>query len=107
MVKVLSDIIQNNNTKILFWVGCAGSFDVRIKKITKSFVSILKSINIDVYILGNEEKCSGDPAKRAGNEYLFEMLASENTEVFKKSRRFNLIHSVVAQGPRIAHATAE
>tara|TARA_Y100001936_G_scaffold176775_1_gene173396 strand:- start:93 stop:887 length:795 start_codon:yes stop_codon:yes gene_type:complete len=67
--------------EVLFWVGCAGSFDDRAKKITKAFVKILNSINIDFAVLGQEESCSGDPAKRAGNEFLFQMQAISNIEV--------------------------
>ena len=66
---------------VLFWVGCSGSFDERAKKITKAFVKILNDAKIDFAILGNEESCSGDPAKRAGNEFLFQMQALSNIEV--------------------------
>lgn len=67
--------------EILFWVGCAGSFDDRAKKITKSFASLLQKANIEFAILGQEEGCTGDPAKRAGNEFLFQMQALMNIEV--------------------------
>lgn len=66
---------------ILFWVGCAGSFDDRAKRITKAFVKILNNIDIKFAVLGAEESCSGDPAKRAGNEFLFQMQAMANIEV--------------------------
>jgi heterodisulfide reductase subunit D len=66
---------------VLFWVGCAGSFDDRAKKITKAFVKILNHINYKFAVLGTEESCSGDPAKRAGNEFLFQMQAMANIEV--------------------------
>ena len=59
----------------LFWVGSAGSFDVRAKKITRSFVKILNKANVDFAVLGKEESSSGDVAKRAGNEFLFQMQA--------------------------------
>ena len=63
---------------VLFWVGCAGSFDDRAKKITKAFVKILNHTNTSFAVLGKEESCSGDPAKRAGNEFLFQMQAIQN-----------------------------
>ena len=63
---------------VLFWVGCAGSFDERAQKITKAFVKILNNVGIKYAILGTEESCTGDPAKRAGNEFLFQMQAMAN-----------------------------
>jgi Fe-S oxidoreductase len=69
------------NPEILFWVGCAGSFDDRAKKITKAFVRILQQAEVDFAVLGTEESCTGDPAKRAGNEFLFQMQAMTNIEV--------------------------
>ena len=77
-LKELSD--QGISPEILFWVGCAGSFDDRAKKITKSFVSLLNKANISFGVLGTEESCTGDPAKRAGNEFLFQMQALTNIE---------------------------
>ncbi|MFN7692005.1 MAG: (Fe-S)-binding protein, partial [Bacteroidota bacterium] len=67
--------------EILFWVGCAGSFDDRAKKITKAIVKILNHVNIKFAVLGVEETCTGDPAKRAGNEFLFQMQAMQNIQV--------------------------
>lgn len=67
--------------EVLFWVGCAGSFDDRAKKITKAFVKILNKAGVDFAVLGTEESCTGDPAKRAGNEFLFQMQAVTNIEV--------------------------
>ena len=72
---------QGKQPEVLFWVGCAGSFDDRAKKITKAFVKILNKAKIDFAVLGTEESCSGDPAKRAGNEFLFQMQAMTNIEV--------------------------
>ena len=72
---------QGKQPEVLFWVGCAGSFDDRAKKITKAFVRLLNKANIDFAVLGTEESCSGDPAKRAGNEFLFQMQAMGNIEV--------------------------
>lgn len=67
--------------EVLFWVGCAGSFDDRAKKITKAFVKILHRAEIEFAVLGTEESCTGDPAKRAGNEFTFMMQAMQNIEV--------------------------
>jgi heterodisulfide reductase subunit D len=72
---------QGKQPDVLFWVGCAGSFDDRAKKITKAFVKILNSANVSFAVLGTEESCTGDPAKRAGNEFLFQMQALTNIEV--------------------------
>lgn len=81
---IQSFINSNKNPEILFWVGCAGSFDERYKKVTKSFIKILNNLRIDYAILGNEERCTGDPARRAGNEYLFQMQALNNISTLKK-----------------------
>jgi Fe-S oxidoreductase len=67
--------------EVLFWVGCAGSFDDRAKKITKALVKILNHTNTSFAVLGTEESCTGDPAKRAGNEFLFQMQAMNNITV--------------------------
>ncbi|MFD0798533.1 (Fe-S)-binding protein [Maribacter chungangensis] len=67
--------------EVLFWVGCAGSFDDRAKKITKAFVKILNKAEVSFAVLGTEESCTGDPAKRSGNEFLFQMQAVTNIEV--------------------------
>ncbi len=66
---------------ILFWVGCAGSYDQRYQKVTKAFVSILNELKISFAVLGLEESCTGDPARRAGNEFLFQMQAVANIQV--------------------------
>jgi Fe-S oxidoreductase len=77
---------KNNPSEYLYFVGCNGSFDSRGKKISTSVVKLLKKAGVDFSILGNSEKCTGDPARRAGNEYLFEMLAIENAELLKESK---------------------
>src|ERR1051326_6635950 len=69
---------RGDRPDILFWVGCMGSFDDRAKKITVAFARILKACNIDFAILGQEEHCHGDPARRMGNEYLYQMLAKDS-----------------------------
>ena len=72
---------EGKEPEVLFWVGCAGSFDDRAKKITKAFVKLLDKAGVSFAVLGTEESCSGDPAKRAGNEFLFQMQAVTNIEV--------------------------
>ncbi|MEX0273694.1 MAG: (Fe-S)-binding protein [Flavobacteriaceae bacterium] len=72
---------EGKQPEVLFWVGCAGSFDDRAKKITKAFVRILNKAQVSFAVLGTEESCTGDPAKRAGNEFLFQMQAMTNIEV--------------------------
>lgn len=74
-------LAEGKQPEVLFWVGCAGSFDDRAKKITKAFVKILNKANVNFAVLGTEESCTGDPAKRAGNEFLFQMQAVTNIEV--------------------------
>jgi Fe-S oxidoreductase len=75
---------KSGEAEYLFWVGCAGATDDRAKKIQQALVRILKKANVDFAILGCEEKCTGDPARRMGNEYLFETLAKENIETLSK-----------------------
>lgn len=67
--------------EVLFWIGCMGSFDDRARKITKAFVRILNKANVKFAVLGQEESCTGDPARRAGNEFLFQMQAMQNIAV--------------------------
>ena len=72
---------EGRTPEILFWVGCAGSFDQRAQKITRAFVQILDHLKIDYAILGKEELCTGDPARRAGNEFIFQMMAYQNIQI--------------------------
>jgi heterodisulfide reductase subunit D len=72
---------QGKEPEILFWVGCAGSFDERAQKITRDICKILNHVGISFAVLGTEESCTGDPAKRAGNEFLFQMQAMTNIQV--------------------------
>ncbi len=73
--------VEGKTPEVLFYVGCAGSFDQRAQKITKAFATILDKININYAILGKEEICNGDPARRAGNEFLFQMMAYQNIQL--------------------------
>ncbi|MCB0620672.1 MAG: (Fe-S)-binding protein [Saprospiraceae bacterium] len=74
---------EGRQPEILFWVGCAGSYDARAQKVTIALARILHEVGIDFAILGSEESCTGDPARRAGNEFLFQMSALQNIEVLK------------------------
>jgi len=74
-------LAEGKAPEVLFWVGCAGSFDDRAKKISKAFAKLLTNSGVDFAVLGTEESCTGDPAKRAGNEFLFQMQAIMNIEV--------------------------
>lgn len=69
---------EGRSPEVLFWVGCAGSFDQRAQRVTAAFVKILNKVGIEFAILGAEEACTGDPARRAGNEFVFQMLAQQN-----------------------------
>ncbi|NBP04810.1 MAG: (Fe-S)-binding protein [Bacteroidetes bacterium] len=81
-IKTIQDYMNaGESPEILFWVGCAGSFDERAQRVSKAFASILQKAGIKFAILGTEEGCTGDPAKRAGNEFLFQMQAMQNIEL--------------------------
>ena len=81
-IPTMAELLSRNETpEILFWVGCAGSFDDRYKRVTRAFAGILAAAGIKFAVLGNEETCSGDPARRAGNEFLFQMQAMNNIQV--------------------------
>lgn len=74
-------LAKGEQPEVLFWVGCAGSFDQRAQKITKAFVTILDKVGIRYAILGKEEMCTGDPVRRAGNEFMFQMMAYQNIQL--------------------------
>ncbi len=81
-VPTMTEIAANGETPdVLFWVGCAGSFDDRYKKVTVAFVKILNAVGVKFAVLGTEEGCTGDPARRAGNEFTFQMQAMANVQV--------------------------
>lgn len=95
-VPTMAEMMAAGKTpEVLFWVGCAGSFDDRAKKITRAFVKILNKANVNFAVLGTEESCSGDHAKRAGNEFLFQMQAITNIEVLNAYE----IKKIVATSP--------
>lgn len=81
-VPTIQELAASGKTpEVLFWVGCAGSFDARAQKITRAFAEILNKVGVDYAILGKEEACTGDPARRAGNEFLFQMMAYQNIQI--------------------------
>lgn len=81
-IPVMAELFaEGKSPEILFWVGCAGSFDQRAQKITRAFVTILDRLAISYAVLGKEEMCTGDPARRAGNEFMFQMMAYQNIQV--------------------------
>lgn len=81
-VPIMADeVAQGREPEILFWVGCAGSFDQRAQKVTVAFCKILNELGINYAVLGKEESCTGDPARRAGNEFVFQMQAQSNIMV--------------------------
>jgi Fe-S oxidoreductase len=81
-IPIMAEVIAHGDTpEILFWVGCAGSFDQRAQKITRAFATILNKLGINYAILGKEEACTGDPVRRAGNEFMFQMMAYQNIQV--------------------------
>jgi Fe-S oxidoreductase len=83
-VRTMAECVASGEVpEVLFWVGCAGSFDDRAKKITKAIARILQHCNVSFAILGQEETCTGDPAKRAGNEFLFQMMAMQNIQILQ------------------------
>lgn len=83
-IPVMADLFtRGEKPEYLFWVGCAGAFDDRYKKVTRAFTKVLTHLNVSYAVLGKEETCTGDPARRAGNEMLYQMQALQNIEVFK------------------------
>ncbi len=83
-VPVMADLhARGESPEYLFWVGCAGAFDDRYQKVTRAFVKILSFLDVNYAVLGKEESCTGDPARRAGNEMLYQMQALQNIEIFK------------------------
>jgi Fe-S oxidoreductase len=80
-IKTMAEYVAGGESpEVLFWVGCAGSFDQRAQRITKAFAQILDKVGVKFAILGKEEMCTGDPARRAGNEFLFQMMAYNNIQ---------------------------
>ena len=92
MVRSMAEFMASGETpEVLFWVGCAGSFDQRAQKITKAFALIMDKVGIQYAILGKEEMCTGDPARRAGNEFLFQMMAYQNIQTLNNYGIKNIV----------------
>jgi Fe-S oxidoreductase len=84
-VPVMADMYARGETpEYLFWVGCAGAFDDRYQKVSRAFAQILSYLRVSYAVLGKEESCTGDPARRAGNEMLYQMQALQNIEIFNR-----------------------
>ncbi len=91
-IRTMAECIRTQEVpEVLFWVGCAGSFDDRAKKVTKAFAKLLIDAKVSFAVLGQEESCSGDPAKRSGNEFLFQMQALSNIEVLNGYEVKNIV----------------
>ncbi|HEX5579280.1 MAG TPA: heterodisulfide reductase-related iron-sulfur binding cluster [Candidatus Limnocylindria bacterium] len=84
---------------VLYWVGCAGAFDDRNRRVVRAMAQLLRQADVPFAVLGSEETCSGDPARRAGNEYLFQMLAEENVATLTSARDVHGVQTVVASCP--------
>ena len=95
-IPIMADVVAaGKEPEILFWVGCAGSFDARAQKVTVAFCKILNEAGVDFAILGQEESCTGDPARRAGNEFVFQMTAIQNIETLNMYK----VRKIVATCP--------
>ncbi len=98
-VKVLGELDEGAEVDVLFWVGCMGSLDQRNKKVTQNLAMILEEAGLNWAILGPEESCSGDPARRIGNEYLYQMLAEQNIETINGYKEAHKLKKVVTACP--------
>lgn len=99
-IPTMAEMIERGERpEVLFWVGCMGSFDDRAKKIAVAFARVLKAANVRFAILGQEEKCNGDPARRMGNEYLYQMLARDNIETLDRYG----VETIVTNCPHCFH----
>lgn len=99
-LKKLSSIGSADEVDVVFWSGCMGAFDKRYRNATKSFAQIMNEAGVKYGVLGSEEKCTGDPARRLGNEYLFSTFAQQNAETLK---RYN-VKKVVTACPHCMHS---
>jgi Fe-S oxidoreductase len=96
----IKTMAEDSKCEYLFWVGCAGSFDDRYKKVSQAFSKIMKKAGVEFRILGTEEKCNGDTARRLGNEYLAQMMITENVETLN---RYN-VKKIVTACPHCYHS---
>ena len=93
-------VVQNPDFEILYWVGCAGSYDRRAQRVTRAFVKLLNAADVNFAILGTEEKCTGDSARRLGDEFLFQELAEANIATLNRYS----VHRIVAHCPHCVNA---
>jgi Fe-S oxidoreductase len=98
-IRVLAELDEGEEVDVLFWVGCMGSLDQRNKKVTQNLAMILEEAGLNWAILGPEESCSGDPARRIGNEYLYQMLAEQNIETLNGYKEAHKLKKVVTACP--------
>ena len=77
-------IAEHPDAEILFWVGCTSALEKRSQAIARSMAKVLKSAGVDFVVLGDEERCTGDPARRMGNEYLYQTMATQNINTLNK-----------------------
>jgi Fe-S oxidoreductase/nitrate reductase gamma subunit len=101
-VPVLGGVAANGGAThrgVLYWVGCAGAFDDRNRKVVRAMAALLKQADVPFAVLGSRETCSGDPARRAGNEYLFQMLAEENVATLTAAHDEHSVRTIVASCP--------
>jgi Fe-S oxidoreductase len=96
----IKTMAEDSNCDLLWWVGCAGSYDDRYKKVSRAFAKILQKAGVDFRILGTEEKCNGDTARRLGNEYLAQMMITENVETLNNYR----VKKIVTACPHCFHS---
>lgn len=102
-VKTLAELGSADEIEYLFWVGCAGSFDDRSKKISRALAQLMQHAGISFAILGSEEKCNGDPARRTGNEYLAQMFVRDNVETLDRYK----VKKIVTACPHCLHSLAK
>ncbi len=96
---IVKTVEENPDFDILYWVGCAGAFDQKGQKIARSFAKILNKADVNFAVLGNKESCTGDSARRAGNEYLFAMMAEENVQTLNNAK----VKKIVTTCPHCLH----
>jgi len=96
---VVKTVDENPDFDVLYWVGCAGAFEQRGQEIARSFAKILNKAEVNFSVLGNKETCTGDSARRSGNEYLFSMMAESNVENLKAAK----VKKIVTTCPHCMH----
>ncbi len=103
----VKSMAEHPEAKVLYWVGCAASYDDRAKKVARATAKLLQAAKVDFAILGEEETCTGDPARRAGNEYLFMMLAETNVQTLNGYKEKGGIKQIVTACPHCFNSLAQ